>query len=400
MEGWTVLRFWGKQIQKNVGNCADEIEKFLRIPLPTPYRTIDLCSGIGGMRRAFERTGYYNNVLSAENDEIACATYEHLFGEKPYKDFAKEEFKRVVERTPCEVLLFRCTDFPLNYVSNGKFTNSGKEYVFFHVVEIIKNTRPAAIFFDCDIRLAIHKKGKELFEIINILNKGLFYKVIGLEDENVNFNPKNFIRNSKFFGVPLNRNRVYIIGYDKERFSPDKLSALPNKLPDGRDGTIYKNINDIIEENIDSKFYLSSGYLNTVTKYTEKQKSKGKGFGYKILNLHESKKQFVDAPFSSVKSLIEKNLICDLREGIAGTKIKGKKTPLNNQGIRTITPAELGKLQGFENYAFIDEEGKDCFSFPESVSDSQKYVLLGNSSAIPVLEEMAKFIKKCFEKLE
>ena len=34
---------------------------------------------------SFERTGYYNNVLSAENDEIACATYEHLFGEKPIK---------------------------------------------------------------------------------------------------------------------------------------------------------------------------------------------------------------------------------------------------------------------------------------------------------------------------
>ena len=47
------------------------------------YKTIDLCAGIGGIRRGFELTGYFDNVLSAEIDECACKTYEHLFGENP-----------------------------------------------------------------------------------------------------------------------------------------------------------------------------------------------------------------------------------------------------------------------------------------------------------------------------
>ena len=51
-----------------------------------PLRTIDLCAGIGGIRRGFEMTGHYKNVLSAEIDKYACITYEHLYKENPYND--------------------------------------------------------------------------------------------------------------------------------------------------------------------------------------------------------------------------------------------------------------------------------------------------------------------------
>ena len=56
------------------------------------YKTIDLCAGIGGIRRGFEMTGSFQNVLSAEIDEAACKTYEHLFGENPKNDLTSEEF--------------------------------------------------------------------------------------------------------------------------------------------------------------------------------------------------------------------------------------------------------------------------------------------------------------------
>ncbi|WP_367268756.1 DNA cytosine methyltransferase, partial [Veillonella sp.] len=50
------------------------------------YKTIDLCAGIGGIRRGFEMTGKFINVLSSEIDKYACKTYEHLYGENPYND--------------------------------------------------------------------------------------------------------------------------------------------------------------------------------------------------------------------------------------------------------------------------------------------------------------------------
>lgn len=55
-------------------------------------------------------------------------------------------------------------------------------------------------------------------------------------------------------------------------------------------------------------------------------------------------------------------------------------------------PNEWGKLQGFVNYAFIDDAGVDLFSFPDGLPDSQKYKQFGNSVTIPVVEEMAKYI--------
>lgn len=70
-----------------------------------PLRTIDLCAGIGGIRKGFEMTGQFENVLSAEIDKYACITYEHLYDENPYNDITSTEFKDRVEGIDYEVLL-------------------------------------------------------------------------------------------------------------------------------------------------------------------------------------------------------------------------------------------------------------------------------------------------------
>ena len=64
-----------------------------------------------------------------------------------------------------------------------------------------------------------------------------------------------------------------------------------------------------------------------------------------------------------------------------------------------MTPNEWGKLQGFVNYAFLDDENLDLFSFPDNLSDLQRYKQLGNSVTIPLVEEMARFILECLKLL-
>ena len=78
-----------------------------------PYRTIDLCAGIGGIRKGFEMTGEFENVLSSEIDKYACQTYMHLYGENPENDLTSEDFKLLVENRDYEVLLagFPCQSF-------------------------------------------------------------------------------------------------------------------------------------------------------------------------------------------------------------------------------------------------------------------------------------------------
>ena len=71
-----------------------------------------------------------------------------------------------------------------------------------------------------------------------------------------------------------------------------------------------------------------------------------------------------------------------------------RKTPLNDKGIRVMTPREWGKLQGFINYGFMDKKGNDNFSFPDGVGKAQQYKQFGNAVTIPAVEEMAKFMEE------
>ena len=96
----------------------------------------------------------------------------------------------------------------------------------------------------------------------------------------------------------------------------------------------------------------------------------------------------------------ERNLIYQPKPGVSGKKVDGKKTVLNSEGIRVMTPNEWGRLQGFIGYGFIDENGVDSFSFPQDTTDGQKYKQFGNSVSIPVIRSMAEFMLECFELLE
>lgn len=403
-EGWTVLRFWGNRIKNDIIGCGDEIENHLRTsPRTMPFKTIDLCAGIGGIRRGFERIGGFTNVLSAEIDKYACMTYEHLFGENPHNDLMSETFKQVVDHTAYDILLAGFPCQPFSHVGLGQgFDNVTEGKVFFHIAEIITRTRPMAFFLENVGHLVTHDKGKTFKTIIETLEIELQYKVIGVsttEIGTVTYNPKDFVRNSRNFGVPQNRPRTYIIGFDRERFSPERLQALPSKLPEGREHPLYDDLNDVLEQNVEPRYYMASGYLHTLIKHRERQEKKGYGFGYRVVNAEGIGSPVANTLLATGGSGRERNLIYDPRDGIAGTEIPGKKTPLNDQGIRVMTPTEWGKLQGFINYAFMDGENNEEFSFPNEVPDVQKYKQFGNSVTIPVIEEMARFMRSCLETL-
>ncbi|MDL2215451.1 DNA (cytosine-5-)-methyltransferase [Ruminococcaceae bacterium OttesenSCG-928-N02] len=364
---------------------------------------MDLCAGIGGIRRGFELGMGAETVLSAEIDDYACKTYEHIFGENPKNDLTTAGFKAIAEQTDYDILLagFPCQTFSRAGLKEG-FENEEKGQIFFHIADIIRRTRPASFFLENVDHLVTRDKGRTFKQIIDTLESDLQYKIIGVaaqSDGSLSYVPRDFVRNSRAFGVPQNRPRTYIIGFDRERFLPEQLAALPTTLPMGREEQLYDSLNDLLERNVEAKYYMASGYLETLIKHRERQEEKGYGFGYRIINLPEIENPIANTLLATGGSGRERNLIYDPRDGIAGTIIKGKKTPLNDRGIRVMTPSEWGKLQGFINYAFLDDDGVDQFSFPGELSDVQKYKQFGNSVTIPAIEEMAKFMAECFRVL-
>ena len=122
-------------------------------------KTIDLCAGIGGIRRGFELAGGYRNIASAEIDEMACKTYEHLFHEDPRNDVTNEKFKKHLQTLHYDVLMagFPCQAFSSVGLQHG-FEDKTKGTIFFDIAKIIKMTRPKVVFLENVQNLLSHDK--------------------------------------------------------------------------------------------------------------------------------------------------------------------------------------------------------------------------------------------------
>lgn len=366
------------------------------------YKTIDLCAGIGGIRRGFELTGSFQNVLSAEIDEAACKTYEHLFGENPKNDLTSEEFKQKVVGTEYDVLLagFPCQTFSRAGKQLG-FRDATKGTIFFEIADIISRTNPRAVFLENVENLVSHDKGETLATIIKTLEDELQYRVIGVsldEDGSYLYTAKSFVRNSRFFGLPQNRPRAYIMAFSKRMYG-DAVKALTENMPMEGRKVIAEDLNDILEPVVDDVYYMAQGYLDTLKRHKVREKAKGHGFGYIVVNAEGIEHPIANTILATGGSGKERNLIYQPKEGVAGKMMPFKKTGLNNEGIRVMTPTEWGRLQGFIGYGFVDEDGVDHFSFPEGTPRAQQYKQFGNSVTIPVIEELAWFMLDCFEKM-
>lgn len=369
------------------------------------YKMIDLFAGIGGIRRGYEMSGGFINVLSAEIDKYACETYKHLYGEDPFNDVASEEFKKKVEETEYDTLLagFPCQAFSRAGKQEG-FLDETRGTLFFDVADIIKRTRPKTFMLENVDNLLSHDKGHTFEVIINVLVKELGYKVVGVAegaDGKLYYDRSSFLRNSRNFGVPQNRPRVYIMGFNKEYYG-EKLKYLEGRsLPTRREANpIYTDLRDLLEYNAAPEYYLSSGYMDTLKKHKSRHQGKGNGFGYIVVNEPGIDRPVSNALLATGGSGKERNLIYDPQEAVVGMIVKGKQTPINSDGIRVMTPGEWAKLQGFANYAFLDENGVDHFSMPANMSKAQMYKQFGNSVTVPVIEQMALFMKKAIEHME
>lgn len=367
------------------------------------YRTIDLCAGIGGIRRGFEMTGSFENVLSAEIDPYAALTYKHLFGDDPTNDLTLEDFKNEVVNTEYDVLLagFPCQAFSRVGKQLG-FRDTTRGTIFFDIADIISRTNPRAVFLENVENLISHDKGNTIETIIKTLEEELEYRVIGItldENGNYSYSRATLVRNTREFGLPQNRPRVYIMAFSKKIYGK-AIKLLNEQLPTGRDETIFRDVTEVLDTNVEDKYYMAKGYLETLKKHKTRQKENGYGFGYCVVNKNSGEHPVAYTILATGGSGKERNLIYQPKPGVSGKKVDGKKTVLNSEGIRVMTPNEWGKLQGFIGYGFVDENGVDKFSFPEGTTDGQKYKQFGNSVSIPVIRSMAEFMIECFELLE
>ena len=322
---------------------------------PTPEFTfIDLFAGIGGFRIAMQNLGG-QCVFSSEWDEKARQTYEANFGEVPFGDITKEETKKFV---PQEFDIL-CAGFPCQAFSiagrRGGFEDT-RGTLFFDVAEIIRRHKPKAFFLENVKGLTNHDKGRTLATILNTLREDLDY-----------FVPEPEIVNAKNFGVPQNRERIFIVGFRKDLGIKDFEYPKPSGIQ-----TAFKDIRE--KSPVPTKYYLSTQYIDTLRKHKQRHEDKGNGFGYEIIADDEIANAIVVGGMGRERNLVIDHRITDFTPT---TNIKGE---VNREGIRKMTPREWARLQGFPE------------SFKIVVADASAYKQFGNSVAVPAVQATAEKI--------
>jgi DNA (cytosine-5)-methyltransferase 1 len=324
-------------------------------PVENPIFTfIDLFAGIGGFRLALQNLGG-KCIFTSEWDKEAKKTYKANFGERPFGDITKEETKAFI---PDDFDLL-CAGFPCQAFSiagkRGGFEDT-RGTLFFDVAEIIKRKQPRAFFLENVKGLRNHNGGKTLATILNVLRNDLGY-----------FVPEPEIINAKDFGVPQNRERIYIVGFHAN--TNIKEFSYPKPLDQ------KVTFADVKEKKVPAtKYFLSTQYLETLINHKARHESKGNGFGYAIIEDNEIANAVVCGGMGRERNLVLDHRITDFTPT---THIKGV---VNREGIRKMTPREWARLQGFPDEYLIP------------VADASAYKQFGNSVAVPAIQATAREI--------
>lgn len=345
------LKLWEEGKEEIPDEVYQKIISFPTMPKytePTEERftQIDLFAGIGGIRLGFQRVGG-KTVFSSEWDKFAQKTYRVNYGEVPAGDITKIDPKSIPDH---DILLggFPCQPFSQAGLKRG--FEDARGTLFFNIAAILKEKRPKAFMLENVKQLRGHDKGNTIKVILNILDELNYYV------------PEPQVLNAYYFGVPQNRERIIIVGFNKD-YLPKGFDEF--KYPVGRiDDDVC--VGNILEDDVPEKYTISDKLYQGHLARKKEHKKKGNGFGFCLFDAKSKYTSTISARY--------------YKDGSEALIDQGDKNP------RMLTPRECARLQGFP----------EDFNIP--VSNAQAYKQFGNSVCINVIEAVAKEMVKYMEK--
>lgn len=302
-----------------------------RIQEQRSLKFIDLFAGIGGTRLAFEGSGF-ECVFSSEWDPHSRKTYLENFGDLPAGDITKINSKEIPD---FDVLVggFPCQPFSSVGLRQG-FDHKTQGTLFYEIERILKDKNPSAFLLE-NVKGLVSHQGGRTWRIIQE----------SLGDLGYSFDAR--VQNSKYFGVPQSRERLFIVGFKAE----DAFARF--RFPE-EDGEV-PNVGDFLEEDV-------TGY--SISRHLQQ--------AY-LFKLDDGRPQIVNASSSGAA----KTLVASYHkiQRLTGTFVQGGET-----GIRLLSELECKSLMGFPA------------SFKVPVSRTQMYRQFGNSVVVPHVRALAAAI--------
>ncbi len=362
------------------------------------FTFIDLFAGIGGFHTAMHSVGG-KCVFASEWDKYARVSYEANYKDIEPTLFLKDKDgnylyfnEDITKANPANIPVFDvcCGGFPCQPFSVAGLRRGFEDTrgtLFFNIANIVKHkietgNPPKVLFLENVKGLKSHMKGETLKTILATLNElGYAYNYEVL--------------NAKYFGVPQNRERLFIIAWYKDLIKVDTFKFPYGITPNG--DTIYEKSKDIADKVIKTKVSDIFEPENTMNEYytisdrmwvghqrrKERNRANSKGFGYSLFNSDSVYCSTISARYWKDGSEI---LIDQSEKGL---------------NPRRLTPVEAGRLQGYRilgngwqnpECANNDNYNSTNPEFKIVVSRKEAYHQFGNSVAIPVIKRLAKEI--------
>ena len=305
---------------------------------------IDLFAGIGGIRMGLEsaaqKAGIETKcVFSSEIDKYAIQTYITNFGKTNFfGDITNLGDDLNIDKTVpnFDILLagFPCQPFSQAGLRKGFGDTRGT--LFFWIDSILKIKKPKAFLLENVKHLKGHDQGNTLRTILNNLRENYYV-------------PEPKVLNAKNFGLPQNRERIYIVGFIKDNgdFNYPKPTNIETK------------VGNILEKYVGKSYTISDKLWAGHKRRKREHKIKGNGFGYGLFDKNSKYTNTISARY--------------YKDGSEVLISKGK-----DRNPRKLTERECARLQGFP----------DSFKIP--VSRAQAYRQFGNSVPVSVIKKISE----------
>lgn len=322
--------------------------------MSTSYTVGSLYAGVGGICMGFKNNGFKLSWAN-EFDKNACKTYRNNFKHQLIEGDVMELDISTLDEIDVLTAGFPCQPFSVAGYRQGFDDKRGNH--FFKILDFVDEMRPKVLFLENVKNLVGHDKGRT-FKIIKEL----------IEKRNYTFDAK--VLNTKDYGnVPHNRERIFIIAFDKNMDS-SFFENFEFNFPEKEELT--QTIQDVItNEKVNDRYYYGEDkYMYPMLKETIRRDD----------TVYQFRRQYVRENKSNVCPTLTANM------GTGGHNVPLIKTPY---GFRKLTPRECFKFQGFD----------DNYKLP-NIAISHLYKQAGNSVSVPVINRLSKYILEVLNTVE
>jgi len=304
-------------------------------------------------------------VWANEWDKYAAKIYQARFPETP---LSTDDIRKVnADDIPDHDLL--CAGFPCQAFSvAGKRRGFEEAHgtLFFEIARIAERKRPRLLLLENVKGLLSHDGGRTFWVILRILGElGYFCEWQVL--------------NSKWFGVPQNRERVFIVGYLGEEPSGTvfPITEISGDFEEGvSEASSEQTASSIIAGY--GKQNMRGSYMLQVQPILTPDRPEKKQHGRRFKDQGEPMFTLTGQDIHGVAYPEVANTVCD--GWLMDTQ--HHSAPMNQYRIRRLTPVECERLQGFPD------------GFTEGISDTQRYKCLGNAVTVNVVKFLGERIKE------